>query len=86
MCVSILCAPEANTLCKKKKCLLSKFQLEYDTKNQQAKDSLQRIKPLKGNIAEAKDMFQNGDHQAAIELLTKAIEVSELEIFIQFHI
>lgn len=48
--------------------------LEYDAKNQQAKDSLQRIKPLKGNIAEAKDMFQNGDHQAAIELLTKAIE------------
>lgn len=31
-------------------------------------------------------MFQNGDHQAAIELLTKAIEVSELEIFIQFPI
>ena len=60
------------------------FQLEYDTKNQQARDNLQRIEPLKDDIEDAKDMFHNGDHQAAIELLTKAIEVSELELLFSF--
>lgn len=54
------------------------IQLKFDPNHSQAKKQLDLIDPLKAEISEAKARYKSGDHQAAIDHLTKAIEVSYL--------
>ncbi|CAI9725631.1 dnaJ homolog subfamily C member 3-like [Octopus vulgaris] len=49
--------------------------LKFDPNHSQAQKQLDLIDPLKAEISEAKARYKSGDHQAAIDHLTKAIEV-----------
>uniref|UniRef100_A0A0L8H4S7 Uncharacterized protein n=1 Tax=Octopus bimaculoides TaxID=37653 RepID=A0A0L8H4S7_OCTBM len=49
--------------------------LKFDPNHSQAQKQLYLIDPLKAEISEAKARYKSGDHQAAIDHLTKAIEI-----------
>lgn len=51
------------------------LKLNRDPKNKGADNQLKLIKPLKGDIAEAKDLMEEENYDEAIALLTKCIEI-----------
>lgn len=53
------------------------FQLEEDPYNEDAQHGLSKVEPTREDISLAKALVRGRDYSAAIELITKIIEVSQ---------
>ena len=53
------------------------LQLQVDPGNQEAQQHLDNLEPIKNEIKDAKYFHERGEYQSSIDLLTRAIEVSQ---------